>query len=223
LSVIDGATEDFNGSNACQLMRGVVVEVGRMGKGHGPKGIVLNLRPTECGVDHHGAGFGDNNANAAFGNTVLPLSANATETNRLDIGGNFLDKLLTFEGSVVGVVRVNGDAMSEGHAFKAVFGTDSVRSVQGHLMFNVDETGGDITEDHGTTELVRLGLTTGSVEETPFYSRFKMVTENTATWEEHVSFEVANSVWVLGSGSGVVWGARLLSIFAGGADASASS
>jgi hypothetical protein len=54
-----------------------------------------------------------------------------------------------------------------------------------------------------------------------------MVTENTVIWEEHVSFEVANSIRVLGSGSGVIRGAGLFSVFAGGANgmaiASASS
>jgi hypothetical protein len=45
-----------------------------------------------------------------------------------------------------------------------------------------------------------------------------MVTENTVTREEHVSFEAANSVWFLGSGSGVVQGAGLFSIFAGSAN-----
>jgi hypothetical protein len=53
LAVVDGSAEDLNGSNACHLMRGVVVEVGRMGKGHGPEGIIFNLRPIEGGVDHH--------------------------------------------------------------------------------------------------------------------------------------------------------------------------
>jgi hypothetical protein len=42
-----------------------------------------------------------------------------------------------------------------------------------------------------------------------------MVTENTVTWEEHVGFEVANNIRVFDSGSGVVRGLGLLSIFAG--------
>jgi hypothetical protein len=81
LSVVDGAAEDLNGSNACHLMKGVVVEVGRMGKGHGPEGIIFNLRPIEGGVDHHGLGFGDNDTNAPFSNPILPLGTDSTEAN----------------------------------------------------------------------------------------------------------------------------------------------
>jgi uncharacterized protein (AIM24 family) len=83
-------------------------------------------------------------------------------------------------------------------------------------MFNVDETRGGVTEDHGTAELISVGLTTGSMEEASLDLRFKVVAENTVTWEEHISFEVANSVWVLGSGSGVIRGVGLFSILTGG-------
>jgi hypothetical protein len=119
-----------------------------MGKCHGPEGIIFNLRPIEGGVDHHGSGFGDNDTNAAFGNPILPLGTDSTEANQLDIGSNFLNKLLTLKGSVVSVVGFNGHSMVEGHTFKAVLGSDSVRSIQSHLMFTVDETRGGVTEDH---------------------------------------------------------------------------
>jgi hypothetical protein len=85
------------------------------------------------------------------------------------------------------------------------------------LVLNVDETGGGITKDHRTAEFIRIGLTTGSVEEASLNSRFEMVTENAVTWDEHVGFEVANSVCILGSGSGVIRGTGLFSILAGGA------
>jgi hypothetical protein len=54
-----------------------------------------------------------------------------------------------------------------------------------------------------------------------------MVTEDAVTWEEHISLEVANSIRVLGSGSGVIRGTGLFPVFTGGANgmavASASS
>jgi hypothetical protein len=55
---------------------------------------------------------------------------------------------LTLKGSVISVVGFNGHAMVESHTFKAVLGSDSVRSIQSHLMFNVDETRGGVTKDH---------------------------------------------------------------------------
>jgi hypothetical protein len=42
-----------------------------MGKGHEPKGSIINFRPTERDMDHHCVGFGYNDANAPFSNTVL--------------------------------------------------------------------------------------------------------------------------------------------------------
>jgi len=62
-----------------------------------------------------------------------------------------------------------------------------------------------------------LGLTTGSVEEAAFDSGLKVVTEDAVTWLEHSSFEISNSVRILGGGSGVVWSAGLLTVLAGGA------
>ena len=62
-----------------------------------------------------------------------------------------------------------------------------------------------------------MRLTAGGVEEAPLYSRFEVVTEHATAREEHVDFEVANNIWVLGSGGGVVRGASLFSILAGSA------
>jgi hypothetical protein len=107
--------------------------------------------------------------------------------------------------------------MVEGHTFKAVLGTDSIRSIQSNLVLNVDETGGGITKDHGPAEFIRIGFTTGSVEEASLNSRVEVVSENTVTWDEHVGFVVAYSVCILGSGSGVIRGAGLFSILAGSA------
>jgi hypothetical protein len=84
--------------------------------------------------------------------------------------------------------------MGESHAFKAVLGMDSVRGIQSNLVLNVNETGGGITKDHGTAELVSMGLASSSMEETSLDPRLKVVAENTVTWEEHVSFEVANNI-----------------------------
>jgi hypothetical protein len=56
-------------------------------------------------MNHHSAGAGDEDPDGAFGDTILPLCPNTTETDGLGVVDDFIDKALTLEDTIVGVVR----------------------------------------------------------------------------------------------------------------------
>jgi len=60
-------------------------------------------------MDHHGAGLGNNDTDGTLGYTILPLGTNSTKSNGLDILDDFLYEPLTFEGTVVSMIRLNGN------------------------------------------------------------------------------------------------------------------
>jgi hypothetical protein len=126
LVITDDAGEGFDRSDARRLVRGVVVHVDSVGKGHGPQGFIVDFRPVEGGMKHHSSSTRDNNTDGAFGHTVLPFGTNTTETNSLDIGVNFMVKALAIEDTVVGMVGVDEDTAEECHTFEPIFGQDSV-------------------------------------------------------------------------------------------------
>jgi hypothetical protein len=75
-----------------------------------PEGFVINIRPVEGHMQHHGSGSGNSQSNGTFSNTILLLSPNATE---LVVILESLGKGLALVDAIVCVVCLHNNPMGQ--------------------------------------------------------------------------------------------------------------
>lgn len=83
--IILGPGEELHWGLPMGNLRSVVVEVCSIVDGKWPQVRLVLVGPVDVGVNHHGAGFGDNNLDGVFSDAILPLGTDAGEPDLLMI------------------------------------------------------------------------------------------------------------------------------------------
>ena len=104
LAVTLGLCEDFSGSNATFRIGGVVVQVGGVGDGQRPQGVIVNVWPLKSSMDHHCVSLGDDNADGRFTHSILPFGSNTAVTDGLVVRKDLVNECLALKYAVVSVV-----------------------------------------------------------------------------------------------------------------------
>jgi hypothetical protein len=107
------------------VSRHKVVIAGRLAKSIGPQRHVDSLWPASLGKQELLARSLGEIADSFLSNTILEVSIDTTEGNRLIGTAAVLNEGVVLEPSIVGMVVTNGDSMVSSKALEGFLGTDS--------------------------------------------------------------------------------------------------
>ena len=131
--------------------------------GEGPKCGVGDVRPMDGRMQHHGSCNRHDGSDVAFGDPVVMVSADASESNYLlklravarELGGRERFR-------VVGEILLRRHSCVAAHSLEALLCLESFVRVQADLMLDEDKTRGVVDEDAATgVHVVKFCLSGG--------------------------------------------------------------
>ena len=131
--------------------------------GEGPECGVGDVRPVNGRMQHHGPCDGHDGANVAFGDSIVMVSADASESNDLLKLGEVARELgRSKRFRIVGEIFLWRHACVATHSLEALFCFEGLVRVQTDLVLDKNVAGGMINEDAtASVHVVELGFSSG--------------------------------------------------------------